>query len=75
MSSDTSTADVAACIRDFIAKNLLFSPEGYRYPDDTSFLDEGIVDSLGVMELVGFVQESFGLLVDQDEVVPRISVR
>jgi acyl carrier protein len=57
-------------IKQFIAQNLLFSQDGYPYADDTSFLQEGVVDSLGVMELVGFVQKTFGLTVDQQEITP-----
>ncbi len=71
MTSNLTDEAVPASIREFIAKELLFSPDGFRYSDDTSFLEEGIVDSLGVMELVGFVQQTFGFLVDQDEVVPE----
>lgn len=55
-------------ILEFISANLLFSQDGFPYPDDASFLQEGIVDSLGVMELVEFVQKSFGVKVDQQEV-------
>lgn len=57
-------------IREFIAANLLFSPDGFSYADDTSFLQEGIIDSLGVMELVTFVQTTFGVAVAQHEVTP-----
>ena len=71
MSSDPIDQAVPARIREFIARDLLFSPDGFHYADDASFLEEGIVDSLGVMELVGFVQQSFGFLVDQDEILPE----
>lgn len=57
-------------IRDFIAKNLLFSDSGFDYPDDASFLEEGIVDSIGVLELVGFIEETFGVSVEDREIVP-----
>ena len=57
-------------IRDFIAKNLLYSGEGFTYTDDASLLQEGIIDSLGVVELVEFVQSTFGVKVEQQEVVP-----
>jgi len=57
-------------IKDYIAKNLLFSDNGFPYPDEASFLDEGIVDSVGVMELVAFVEEKFGIKVDDLEVTP-----
>ena len=57
-------------IKDFIAKNLLFSNNGFKYSDDTSFLEEGIVDSQGVMELIMFVEENFGFTVDDMDVTP-----
>jgi acyl carrier protein len=57
-------------IKDYIAKNLLFSDNGFPYPEDTSFLEEGIVDSVGVMELVAFVEEKFGLKIDDMDVTP-----
>ena len=57
-------------IRSYIAENILFSDNGYPYPDDASFLEEGIVDSMGIMELVMFVEENFGITVDDDDLVP-----
>jgi len=48
-------------LKDYIARNLLFSDNGFKYDDDDSFLEEGIVDSIGVLELVAFVDESFGV--------------
>lgn len=55
-------------IRDFVAHNLLYDDTGFTYADDTSFLQEGIIDSLGVLELVEFVQKTFGVRVAQQEV-------
>jgi acyl carrier protein len=57
-------------IRIYIAENLLFSDNGYPYADDASFLEEGIVDSMGIMEVVAFVEETFGLAVEDQELVP-----
>lgn len=62
---------IEAQIKDYIAKNLLFSSDGYKYPDDASFIDEGIVDSQGVMDLVFFVEENFNLQVQDSEIVPE----
>lgn len=58
-------------IRDYIAKNLLFSTDGFNYPDNASFLEEGIVDSQGVMELLLFVEDSFKISVDDLEITPE----
>ena len=57
-------------IRTYIAENILFSNNGYRYSDDASFLEEGIVDSMGIMELVVFVEETFGITVDDEDLTP-----
>jgi len=58
-------------IRAYIANNFLFSDRGYPYPDDASFLKEGIVDSMNVLELVMFVEQNFGIKVDDQEIVPE----
>jgi acyl carrier protein len=68
--TNTAPMSVEPQIRDFIAKNLLYSTEGFTYTDDASLIQEGIIDSLGVVELVEFVQSQFGVKVDQQEVVP-----
>jgi acyl carrier protein len=65
-----SNIQVEQPIREFIANNLLYSTEGFTHADDVSFLQEGIIDSLGVVELVAFVQTHFGVKVDQQEVTP-----
>jgi acyl carrier protein len=58
-------------IKNYIATNMLFSDNGFPYSDDASFLDEGIVDSVGVMELVAFVEEKFHVSVSDHDVTPE----
>jgi len=62
--------DIKAQVRQYIAKKLLFSDNGFTYADDASFLEEGIIDSLGVMELVLFIEEKFGVKVKDEELTP-----
>ena len=62
--------NIEEMIRTYIAENILFSDNGYPYADDASFLEEGIVDSMGIMELVMFVEEQFGITVEDEELVP-----
>lgn len=57
-------------IRAFIAESILFNVNGYPYPDDTSFLETGVVDSMGIMELVMFVEEEFQISIKDEEVIP-----
>ncbi len=57
-------------IRHFVAENFLFSSNGFDLDDDESFLEAGVVDSLGVLELVTFVEEAFDVPVADEEIVP-----
>ena len=56
--------------RQYISENILFSKGSYPYPDNTSFLEGGIVDSTSVMELVMFVEETFQIAVEDREIIP-----
>jgi acyl carrier protein len=57
-------------IRSFIIDNFLFGDDrGLK--DDSSFLDEGIIDSTGIMQLVAFLGEEFSIVIDDDELVPE----
>jgi acyl carrier protein len=58
-------------VRKYIAENILFSNDGYPYPDNASFLDNGIIDSMNVLELVVFVEDNFKITVDDQDVVPE----
>lgn len=61
---------VEETLRSYIAKNILFTGNGYPYDDNVSFLEEGIVDSMNVLELVMLVEEQFGVTVDDMDIVP-----
>jgi acyl carrier protein len=58
-------------IRQYIAENFLFVEDGYQLADDVSFLEEAIVDSTGVLELVLFVEETFDVKVIDEEITPE----
>lgn len=61
---------IEAHIRQYVAENFLFSDNGYELPDDTSFLEEGIIDSTGVLELVLLVEQTFGVRVADEDLIP-----
>lgn len=63
-------SEVKNKIRTFIVENYLFGDdEGLE--EGTSFLDEGIVDSTGILELIEFISEEFSITVEDDELVPE----
>jgi acyl carrier protein len=57
-------------IRQFIIENFLFGNAG-NLTDDTSFLEEGIIDSTGVLELVTFLEETLSIKVDDEDLTPE----
>ena len=57
-------------VRQYIVDNFLFG-EASGLEDETSFLEEGIIDSTGMLELIMFLEESFHISVEDDELVPE----
>jgi acyl carrier protein len=57
-------------IKNFIIENFLYGQAENAPGDDTSFLENGIIDSTGVLELVSFIQEKFEIHVFDDELIP-----
>jgi acyl carrier protein len=57
-------------IKEFIIENFLFG-EDSDLNDDTSFLEEGIIDSTGVLELIEFLEEDFEIEIDDEDLIPE----
>lgn len=57
-------------IRMFIIENFLFGNND-NLEDNSSFLEEGILDSTGILELVGFIEEEFNITVKDEELIPE----
>ena len=58
-------------VRGFIIENFLFGDAEPLTDDAVSLLDNGIVDSVGVMELVAWLEQNHGLKVEDQELVPE----
>ena len=56
-------------IREFVLSYFV-KDAGLELKDDTSFLEEGIIDSTGVMELVAFIEETFSIRLEDEEIIP-----
>jgi len=66
--------DAATVERDvtaFIVENFLFGNQDEAPAPATSFLETGLVDSTGILELVAFIEEKYGVSVADDELVPE----
>jgi acyl carrier protein len=58
-------------IRRFIVENFLFGEDDRHLSGDDSFLELGIIDSTGVLELVAFIESRFGVKVNDAELIPE----
>ena len=56
-------------VRDFIAVNF-YVPQGQGLADGASLLESGIVDSTGILEVIGWLEREFGITVEDREMVP-----
>jgi acyl carrier protein len=57
-------------VQQFVVDNFLFG-DGGRLDTDTSFLNEGIIDSTGILELIMFLEETFDVKIEDQELVPE----
>ena len=58
-------------IREYLSKSMMLISSVDTIQDDDSFLDKGVLDSTGVLELVGFIEKQFHIRVEADEIVPE----
>jgi acyl carrier protein len=63
-------SEIKTKVRAFIVENFLYGNDG-NLKDETSFLEGGILDSTGVLELVSFLEETFSIHVEGDDLVPE----
>lgn len=57
-------------IREYVIENFLFG-DASQLEDDTSFLEHGIIDSTGILELIAFLEETYGIKVEDEELIPE----
>ena len=56
--------------RAFVISNFLFG-DGSHLTDDTSFLEERIIDSTGILQIISFLEEEFAIGINDDEILPE----
>lgn len=57
-------------LREYVRDNFLFGQEDVELKNDDSFMERGIVDSTGVLELVAFLEEKFQVKVEDEDLIP-----
>ena len=58
-------------IRLYVLENYLFTNDQKELSNDDSFLDKGILDSMGILEIINLLEEDIGVVVNDDEMIPE----
>jgi acyl carrier protein len=57
-------------IRNFVLSNFAFGDD-VTFQDDSSFFEKGIIDSTGVLELIVFMESTYGIKIQDEEMIPE----
>lgn len=60
--------DIRATLREFISENFLYMRPSFQLGDDDPLLERGVVDSMGVMEVLQYLEDHFGVKPNDDEI-------
>ncbi len=58
-------------IRNYILENYLFTEDQSALDNGDSFLDKGILDSTGILEVIYFLEDDFGIKIEDEEMIPE----
>jgi acyl carrier protein len=68
--ADNTDMQMKTEIRQFIVDNFLYGQEDNTLGDNISFLEKGIIDSTGILELVSFIEGKYGITIEDEELIP-----
>jgi acyl carrier protein len=57
-------------VKDFIVRELV-REEGFHLQDSDKLIETGIIDSMGIISLLGFLETEFSIQIESDELVPE----
>lgn len=58
-------------LRNFVINNFMLGVDGGKLKDDLSFMESGIIDSTGVLELVTHLEKKYKIKIEDNELVPE----
>ncbi len=65
------TNEIQKRVREFIVETFLFGEGGDELKGDDSFLETGLIDSTGILELIQFLEETFEIEIEDEEMIPE----
>ena len=63
--------EIQKTVKNFIVTNFYLDPALVSIDPDTSFLENGIIDSTGILEVIGSIEEKFNIQVEDAETMPE----
>ena len=70
-SSNSDTDTIGQDVRQFLADNFILDDGGAGLGADDSLTQAGVLDSMGVLELIMFVEERFGVTIPDEDTLPE----
>jgi acyl carrier protein len=64
-------ADTKQQLRDYIVENFLFGDTDTEFTNNDSFMEKGIIDSTGILEVITYIEENFDIKIEDDELIPE----
>jgi len=58
-------------IKNFIIDSFMFGQQDQTFSDSDSFMEKGIVDSTGILELTSFIEDKYEFAIEDDEMTPE----
>ena len=72
MAGDQPTSEaVEGDLREFLAANYFLGDDPSQLAGSSSLIEAGLIDSTGVLELVGYLEEKFGIRITKEELLPE----
>jgi len=66
-----TSEEIGATVKKFVVNNFLFGKAPEDFSDDDSFIERGIIDSTGILELIGFLERTYSIQITDDEMIPE----
>jgi acyl carrier protein len=62
--------EIRSQVHEYLVENFLYGDEEAKLGEEDSFLESGLIDSTGILELIQFLEETFDMVVDDEDMIP-----
>lgn len=63
--------EIKEIVKSFIVSTMIMGEKGANLDDTFSLIENGVLDSLGIMKLIQFIEEKFSLSIDDEDILPE----